>query len=117
MVSLSVHRDTVACSYLSTAYHIKQRAISHSQLPCYSAFTDLTLVCKGLSHSVLIYLNNIPCNIRDAIIYFSTFRIWTMTALAGAVKVVLAIKHEAVSRPKTNNDDKKKIMNLKTVNF
>lgn len=47
MVSLSVHRDTVACSYLSTAYHIKQRAISHSQLPCYSAFTDLTLVCKG----------------------------------------------------------------------
>lgn len=45
--ALSVHRDTVACSYLSTAYHIKQRAISHSQLPCYSAFTDLTLVCKG----------------------------------------------------------------------
>lgn len=36
-----------------------------------------------------------------------------MTALAGAVKVVLAIKHEAVSRPKTNNDDKKKIMNLR----
>lgn len=36
-----------------------------------------------------------------------------MTALAGAVKVVLAIKHEAVSRPKTSNDDKKKIMNLR----
>lgn len=113
MVSLSAHRDTVACSYLSTAYQIKQRAISHSQLPCYSGFTDLTLVFKArLSHSVLICLNNRPCNIRDAIIYFSTFNIWTIPALAGAVKVVLAIKDEAVSRPKTNNDDKKKIMNL-----
>lgn len=45
--SIIMVSHTVACSYLSTAYHIKQRAISHSQLPCYSAFTDLTLVCKG----------------------------------------------------------------------